>query len=222
MNNMFAAMLAAAARVEIPVWQSTGVWIKQTGHITVSSAMTMTGTSITSGQSQFIYNRGSAVSCSIATAGTQIIYSGGVSYRCDFSTRVITAPIYIYGGVMSECVLNSGTVARISDGGMAVSCMANGKNPSGNNARFIVFSGLAQATTISSGGHVTVNQAGARGSGNSVLAGGLLDVSSGGVDTGATVYSGGTLTVYSGGTALAVVSSAGAIVSSAGGSITYA
>ena len=178
---------------------------------------------VVSGGEVQVYYSGTLLSGAVVLSAGTVTISQGSAYNCNFETRAVTAPVYLYGGRMVSCVLNSGTVARISAGGTVASCTVNGMNAGNGRARFIVFSGLALSTTVSAGGHITVNQTGARGSGNSVLAGGLLDVSSGGIDSGATIYSGGTLTVYSGGTALAVTSNAGATITvAAGGYIEYA
>jgi hypothetical protein len=47
----------AAVTVEQPIDGQTGVWIKA-GGVTIRSGMTMTGAIVSSGQSQYIYNRG--------------------------------------------------------------------------------------------------------------------------------------------------------------------
>ena len=168
---------------------------------------------VVSGGEIQVYYSGTLLSGAVVLSAGTVTVSSGSAFNCVFYTRAITAPIYLYGGKMVTCTFSSGTVLRISGGGTAASCTVNGKNAAGGNARIIVFSGLATATTISSGGRVTVNQAGARGSGNRVLFSGLLDVSSGGIDAGATVCSGGALTVSLGGSALDVtVSGANAVL----------
>ena len=93
MNNMFTAMLAAATvRVEVPVDGSTGVWVKS-GAVVLSSGMKMTGATVSSGQTLYIYNRG--------VANSTVVSSGG---------NVFTSS----GGLISAAILNAGGITILS------------------------------------------------------------------------------------------------------------
>jgi len=141
MNNMFTAMLAAAtAKVEVPVDGSTGVWIKQ-GAVVLSSGMKMTGATVSSGQTQFIYNRGIANSTVISSGGTMIVSSGGVATSTTiYSSGVVNvygmlavasavemaANVTVYsGGTVNDAYILLGTML-VSSGGLAEDVVASG------------------------------------------------------------------------------------------------
>lgn len=208
--GFFFQLLAAAARVEVPVDGSTGVWLKE-GATVISSGMRMTGAVVSSGQSQRVYNRGVAASC-ITVGGTQYISSGGTASGCTCSAgqmHVSAGGLIVSAvGITGATYVSAGGYASSLDfhagyGGAVYSTgVVNGIVLSGNNARITVFhGGTAYNATASAGGRLYIS----------------------GYLSGATINTNGSLTVYSGGTALAVTSNAGAVVTvAAGGYIEYA
>jgi len=123
----------------VPVDGSRGVFVKE-GATTVSSAMTMTGATISSGQSQYVYDRGYSVSGTYY--GRLYISSGGSIVDCILSSGAI-------GGVRSSGVA-SGTIIYgnaelgVSAGGCAVSTINNGSLniSSGGSARVVEMQGI--------------------------------------------------------------------------------
>ena len=218
MNPMFTAILAAAtAKVEIPIDGSTGVWLKS-GTTVISSGMKMTGATVTSGQTQFIYDRGTAQSCTVSANGIQRVYSGGTARGCD--------------------VLH---FQHISAGGTAINTVAHYRQyvSSGGSAVGTILrvapelaASIYPAADIASGAFASGFVAESRGSAwvhtvsaydFTAVSSGYIQVYADGVLSGVTVESTGRLYVASGGTALAVVSAAGAVINvSAGGYIEYA
>ena len=193
--TMFNTLLAAAtARVEAPVDGATGVWIKS-GTTVIGSGMSMAGAVVTSGQTQFIYNRGQAADCTMS-GGRFNVSSGGLLLRPTAYTGVG----YIYsGGVGSGLAVRGNFGVVLYTGGYVQSA---------------VLSGTSARITASNGG---------RAADIYIHSAGFLYVSNGASASGVTVSAGGRLTVYSGGTALAVTSSTGATITvSAGGYIEYA
>lgn len=98
----FNALLAAATSVEVPIDGQTGVWTKS-GGVTISSGMKMIGATVTTGQIQYVYDRGVASNYTLA---------GG---RIEVSS----------GGVASNGVVSAGS-AIIAIGGMGVGMTAVG------------------------------------------------------------------------------------------------
>ena len=72
-----AVVAIAPVTVETPIDGQTGVWIKS-GGVIVGSGMSMTGAVVGSGQTQYVYNRGAAISGSVSSGGTLRVSSGGV------------------------------------------------------------------------------------------------------------------------------------------------
>ena len=218
MNPMFTAMLAAAtAKVEVPIDGSTGVWVKS-GTTVISSGMKMTGATITSGQSQLIYNCGTAQSCTFSASAIQRVYSGGKARGCD----VLHFQYVSAGGTAIN------TIARyrqyVSSGGSAVGTIlrvAPELAASIYPAADIATGAFASGFVVESRGSAWVHTVSAYDF--TAVASGYIQVYTGGVLSGVTVESTGRLYVASGGTALAVVSAAGATVNVvAGGYIEYA
>ena len=79
MSGTFFMMMAANGGVaEQPIDGQTGVWLKS-GGVTIGSAMKMTGATVAAAQSQYIYSRGEARSCTVAASGHLYVGSGGAA-----------------------------------------------------------------------------------------------------------------------------------------------
>ena len=197
MSGFFMAA-GAAAKVEVPIDGSTGVWIKQ-GATVISSAMKMRGAVISSGYVQYVYSRG-------------IAQSSLVSGTAQNSAILLISA----GGVASDTVVDAGHVDV--RGGTAHGIIVR------NDMYAAVYQGYASGVIVSRG-YLDVNDSTfvenivlSRVAGGS----GRCYVKSGGTASGIVVNSGTRLGVSAGGTALAVVSHAGgSVTSQAGAYIEY-
>lgn len=210
MNTMFAQMLAAAAKVEVPVDGSTGVWLKQ-GAAVISSGMKMTGAVVGSGQSQYIYNRGVAQSCTMDMPdGIQYVASGGTALH----TTVYYRQYVSSGGTAIHTVLgDSGTAPRLF---MSAGAFASDTHLLTRFTAMQVPAGASAAGIAVSAGNawITGNAT------NVAVLGGTATVYPGGHASGIALSS-GALIVSSGGTALGVTSTGGTVNVIAGGYIEY-
>jgi len=183
-----------------PLDNVAGVFVKE-GTTTVSSAMTMTAATITSGQSQMVYNHGLAASTTLS-AGLLRVYSGGRATQA-----IIHAAAHVYnGGFVSSADTTGAGRLNVSSGGAAYDMTV-----SSAGHIYVSSGGYAGSTTVGfNGGMWSFN------GGSSVevvvQSGGSLTMSSGGWCSVCNISSGGSLIVQSGGTALAVTSNAGATV----------
>ena len=75
--SLFSALLGAAVTVETPIAGLTGVWIKA-GGVASSSGMKMSGVTVTSGQSQYVYSRGGAEAETVSSGGVIYVSNGGI------------------------------------------------------------------------------------------------------------------------------------------------
>lgn len=209
-NTIFMMMAANVTVAEQPIYGQTGVWLKS-GAVTVSSAMRMTGMTITSGQSQYVYSRGVAQSCIIASGGTQYISSGGTAAGC-----VVARFQYVMsGGTALDTVLSGNHAPRQF---MSRGAWASGTIVNTLNAAMQVGAGASAADITLSNGELWLTGS----AGDITVSRGKATVYPGGIGSAITVASAATLTVSSGGMALAVTSNAGAIILvSSGGYIEY-
>ena len=229
MNNMFTAMLAAAAaRVEIPIDGSTGVWIKA-GATVISSGMEMVNATVSSGQTQTLYARGRTTSNTILTGGRMNISAGGTATGAVLSagyayiyngggtvgaTVYTGARMYVYAGALTSGDTLSAGLYYISSGGTAA-----GLTVAAGNA-YVYAHGTTVGAVVNGG---ALNLVAGIASDTTINHYGKLNISTTASASGVIVESGGSLSVFSGGTALAVTSNAGAvIVVSDGGHIEYA
>ena len=213
MSGTFFMMMAANGGVqEQPVDGQTGVWIKEAG-ITISSAMKMTGATVGSGQSQYIYNRGLASSCTISAGGTQYISSGGTARDC----AVVRFQYVMPGGAALGTILaGSGAPRQFMSSG----AWASGTVLDYIGAAMQVGAGASAADiTLRRGTLWLTGSAG----GITISSNAVTSVYAGGIGSAFTLASGANLVVASGASALAVTSNAGANVTvESGGYIEYA
>ena len=80
MTREYYNAMATAVTVEQPIDGQTGVWLKSGGATVISSGMKMTGATVSTGQVQYIYDRGAA-SGTLATGGGLIIATSGAVIR---------------------------------------------------------------------------------------------------------------------------------------------
>lgn len=201
---------------ERPIEGETGVWLKS-GGVTISSAMKMTGATIASGQSQRVYNYGSALYTVVESGGTATVYSGGELSSCADNWRVFVSGgladsvtvgdgaqgnAYV-GGTMTNLVVSAGGRFTVQSGAVLSGCT----RLDGATYCYILGGGTGYDIhnyygrfEVSAGGYVSGMHQYA---GNATIGGTATDV---------IVSSGASLTVSSGGTALAVTSNAGATV----------
>ena len=157
MNTMFTTLLAAATtKVEVPVWQSTGVWIKQTGNITVSSAMKMTGVTVGSpGLTMYAYSRGIASQCVMHNGGSARI-SGGTAVGCSMTGSGYTGRIIVFGGyAIGAEVFRQGRLTVNQAGAVGVSNRVHDRG-----LLDVSSGGVDSGTTVFSGGTLTVSAGG--------------------------------------------------------------
>lgn len=237
---------AATTVAEQPVDGQTGVWLKS-GGVTISSAMKTQGTVISAAQSQYIYSRGEARSCTVAASGHLYVSNGGIMIDGQVAGASAMADVSS-GGAAAGITIQSGGRVNLWAGGSMTDVAID--------ATFVVYGGVAShvvhnvstfliqprgsALNISSynGTLVVASTTGKFGYASGILAAGgnvqisgfaeditvakRVQVFNGGTATSITVLSGGTLTVSSGGSALAVTSNAGATVTVVpGGHIEY-
>ena len=157
----------------------------------VSAGKTVTGATITSGNSQIIYSAGVADSTTIY-GGLQVVSPGGVATNTTMSQdgwQFVSS-----GGVASNTTINPGG-QRVSSGGVANTTIINS-----GGAQHLQSGGVANATTINSSGWQQV-EGGGLANGTTINSRGWLNVASGGVASNTTINSGGNLVVSSGGVA---------------------
>ena len=157
----------------------------------VSAGKTVTGATITSGNSQIIYSAGVADSTTIY-GGLQVVSSGGVATNTTMyqdGWQFVSS-----GGVASNTTINPGG-QRVSAGGVANTTIINS-----GGAQHLQSGGVANATTINSRGWQNV-EGGGLANGTTINSLGWLNVASGGVASNTTINSGGNLVVSSGGVA---------------------
>ena len=157
----------------------------------VSAGKTVTGATITSGNSQIIYSAGVADSTTIY-GGLQVVSSGGVATNTTMyqdGWQFVSS-----GGVASNTTINPGG-QRVSSGGVANTTIINS-----GGAQHLQSGGVANATTINSSGWQQV-EGGGLANGTTINSRGWLNVASGGVASNTTINSGGNLVVASGGVA---------------------
>lgn len=229
MNRAFFYTVAGGSAIlPDPVWQQTGVWISS-ATIVVSSAWTMSAVTITSGQTQFIYNSGKTTDNTILTGGRMNVSSGGTVtgatlsagrgyiYKGGLTNAAViyaNARMYVYTGAVTSNDVMSAGLYYVSSGGSAI-----GLTISNGNA--YVYANGAVSGAVCNGG--ALNLVGGHVYDAVINRYGRLNVSNTASASGVIVESGGSLGVFSGGVALAVTSNAGAIVNVLeGGSITYA
>ena len=157
----------------------------------VSAGKTVTGATITSGNSQIIYSAGVADSTTIY-GGLQVVSSGGVATNTTMyqdGWQFVSS-----GGVASNTTINPGG-QRVSAGGVANTTIINS-----GGAQHLQSGGVANATTINSRGWQNV-EGGGLANGTTINSLGWLNVASGGVASNTTINSVGHLGVSSGGVA---------------------
>ena len=157
----------------------------------VSAGKTVTGATITSGNSQIIYSAGVANSTTIY-GGLQVVSSGGVATNTTMyqdGWQFVSS-----GGVASNTTINPGG-QRVSAGGVANTTIINS-----GGAQHLHSGGVANATTINSRGWQNV-EGGGLANGTTINSLGWLNVASGGVASNTTINSVGHLGVSSGGVA---------------------
>ena len=157
----------------------------------VSAGETVTGATITSGNSQIIYSAGVADSTTIY-GGLQVVSSGGVATNTTMyqdGWQFVSS-----GGVASNTTINPGG-QRVSAGGVANTTIINS-----GGAQHLQSGGVANATTINSRGWQNV-EGGGLANGTTINSLGWLNVASGGVASNTTINSVGHLGVSSGGVA---------------------
>ena len=157
----------------------------------VSAGKTVTGATITSGNSQIIYSAGVADSTTIY-GGLQVVSPGGVATNTTMSRdgwQFVSS-----GGVASNTTINPGG-QRVSAGGVANTTIINS-----GGAQHLHSGGVANATTINSRGWQQV-EGGGLANGTTINSLGWLNVASGGVASNTTINSVGHLGVSSGGVA---------------------
>ena len=157
----------------------------------VSAGKTVTGATITSGNSQIIYSAGVADSTTIY-GGLQVVSPGGVATNTTMSQdgwQFVSS-----GGVASNTTINPGG-QRVSSGGVANTTIINS-----GGAQHLQSGGVANATTINSRGWQQV-EGGGLANGTTINSLGWLNVASGGVASNTTINSVGHLGVSSGGVA---------------------
>lgn len=231
------------AALGLPADGLGGVFVKE-GTTTVSSAMTMESATITSGQSQMVYNLGKAFNTAISSGGSVTVSNGGLASGCDMysSARVFVSS---GGSVHGLNHLQTGAVSYIYSGGTATEVSVSAGQLNNNNAYIsgvhVVGAGYVQGTGLYEGGTQYAGYAYLNGSANDwTLSGGYISMFSGtphltnliqrggnchvrisGAVVSGAVISGGTFYVSSGCTALAVSSAGGTVVVADGGYIEY-
>lgn len=174
----------------------------------VSAGKTVTGATITSGNSQIIYSAGVADSTTI-NGGLQVVSPGGVATNTTMSrdgwqfvssggvasnTTINPGGQRVSaGGVANTTIINSGGAQHLHSGGVA-----NGTTINSRGWQQVEGGGLANGTTINSLGWLNVASGGVA-SNTTINSVGHLGVSSGGVANETTIYSGGSQNVYVGG-----------------------
>lgn len=174
----------------------------------VSAGKTVTGATITSGNSQIIYSAGVADSTTIY-GGLQVVSPGGVATNTTMSqdgwqfvssggvasnTTINPGGQRVSaGGVANTTIINSGGAQHLQSGGVANSTTINSRG-----WQNVEGGGLANGTTINSLGWLNVASGGVA-SNTTINSVGHLGVSSGGVANETTIHSGGSQNVYSGG-----------------------
>lgn len=174
----------------------------------VSAGKTVTGATITSGNSQIIYSAGVADSTTIY-GGLQVVSSGGVATNTTMyqdgwqfvSSGGVASNTTINpggqrvsaGGVANTTIINSGGAQHLQSGGVANATTINSRG-----WQNVEGGGLANGTTINSLGWLNVASGGVA-SNTTINSVGHLGVSSGGVANETTIHSGGSQNVYSGG-----------------------
>ncbi len=174
----------------------------------VSAGKTVTGATITSGNSQIIYSAGVADSTTIY-GGLQVVSPGGVATNTTMSrdgwqfvssggvasnTTINPGGQRVSaGGVANTTIINSGGAQHLQSGGVA-----NGTTINSRGWQQVEGGGLANGTTINSLGWLNVASGGVA-SNTTINSVGHLGVSSGGVANETTIHSGGSQNVYVGG-----------------------
>lgn len=174
----------------------------------VSAGKTVTGATITSGNSQIIYSAGVADSTTIY-GGLQVVSSGGVATNTTMyqdgwqfvSSGGVASNTTINpggqrvsaGGVANTTIINSGGAQHLQSGGVANATTINSRG-----WQNVEGGGLANSTTINSLGWLNVASGGVA-SNTTINSVGHLGVSSGGVANETTIHSGGSQNVYVGG-----------------------
>lgn len=105
-----------------PVDGSAGVFLKS-GNVVLSKAWTMLGAQVSSAQTQYVYSRGTALSCVISSGGAQIVSGGGIASDCDYyGTFYISTGGLLSGGT---AIHNNVTLGEVK-GGTATDLLIGG------------------------------------------------------------------------------------------------
>ncbi|HEX7389592.1 MAG TPA: Hint domain-containing protein, partial [Acidiphilium sp.] len=171
---------------------------------------TASGTTVSSGGSQYVYSGGTAIGTTVNGSGTQTIEGDGTASGTQVSLGGIE--YVLSGGLASGTILGddgyeiissggvaSGTVAgpasqeSVSSGGKSVDTLVN----SGGGKEIIYAGGSATSTTVENGGTEYVSSGGTA-TGTVIGNSGAEIISSGGVSDGTVINSGGFEGVFSG------------------------
>lgn len=225
-------MLMAGGVAEQPIDGQTGVWLKS-GGVTISSAMTMTGAVVSSGQKQFVYSKGEARYTQCLGVGDVLVSNGGVASNCYISGGINAARLMVIGGGTAvSCVLQNGDIqlngypaaATLIDavaygGRLILQNYANVSNCTKSGGSLEAGAGggpkRIYGLNIYGGGATIYNNTIVY---DLVLHGGSMTVRTNGKVSGATIQSAAPLTVSSGGTVTSLtVESGGSLTVSSGG-----
>ena len=238
MDFFFNALLAAAATVtqEVPIDGQTGVWLKS-GATVLSSGMSMTGITVSTGQNQYVYERGAAIATTV-DGGSAYVNSGGSALNLVLATGrvenrgVVVTPVIRGGlyfnfsnGVTSNATITSGGTCYLQlpptePGGGVI----HGVNMTGFAKVFLQGSGCGVSGGVCNGEGTTAANIiyaynGAFADDVTLMSAAQFRVSSGAAGHRTLIESNGQVFVYSGGVVVsAVVSSGGSLYVNPGAS----
>lgn len=191
-----------------PTFGVQGVFLRS-GTTTISSDWAVVGGIVSSGQTQYVFSKGSVSSCTVLQSGIQHISSGGVAQDCDVSHFQ-----YVFSGGTAI-----GTIAHyrqyVSAGGSVIGTIVKEPAAGVNAALNLPASAWASGVTVSSNGTAWIQNKDAYDF--TISSGGYAQVYPNATVSGVVVEPGGRMMIQSGATALAVLSMAGASVTSNAG-----
>jgi autotransporter passenger strand-loop-strand repeat protein len=174
------------------------------------------GTVVSGGGSDTVF--GSDTVAMVSSGGILTVSSGGAAYGTTINSGGLED--VFSSGVDSGATVNDGGTLNVSAGGTA-----SGTTVDSGGTEYVFAGGTAEQVTVSAGGVLTVFGT-VLGDGSQILSGGVETVSSGGVVSGVpgssgTAVAGGTLDVLSGGSASNLAVFGGGTLNVSGGSATF-
>ena len=206
---------------------STGIYLSSSDRMSISFGGVANSTTVSSGGRLYIYRGGVANSTTVNNWGSMHIYSGGVANSTTVNS--VGGMCISSGGVANSTTLNRGWMyiysggeansTTVNRGGMYIRGVANSTTINSGGSIYISSGGEANSTTVNEG-YMDIYRGGVANS--TTVNGGDMYISSGGIANSITINFGGYMYIYSGGTATAIRENGGYVDVADGANVTFA